>query len=76
MAGRNISVTHEALGVVRVQRTTGMMGEIIGMAAAICVDKNCLPKNIYTDYLSDLKVMIRGGVPKIINKDLSEINPN
>jgi len=25
MAGRDISVTHEALGTVRVQRTTGMM---------------------------------------------------
>ncbi len=33
MAGRNISVTHVALGTVRVQRTTGMMGEVLGMAA-------------------------------------------
>ena len=34
MAGRNISVTHIALGTVRVQRTTGMMGEVLGMAAS------------------------------------------
>src|SRR5262249_3122306 len=31
MAGRDISVTHEALGAVRVMRTCGMMGEITGM---------------------------------------------
>ena len=36
MAGRDISVTHEALGAVRVQTTTGMMGEIVGMAAMLC----------------------------------------
>ncbi|MGA1130584.1 MAG: FAD-dependent oxidoreductase, partial [Chthoniobacterales bacterium] len=35
MAGRCISVTHEALGTVRVMKTCGMMGEIVGMAAAI-----------------------------------------
>jgi hypothetical protein len=72
MAGRNISVTHEALGVVRVQRTTGMMGEIVGMAAAICIDKGCLPKNVHSEYLADLKNMMKAGVPKIIYKDLSE----
>ena len=37
MAGRDISVTHEALGPVRVMRTCGMMGEIVGKAAWICV---------------------------------------
>jgi len=36
MAGRDISVTKYALGAVRVQPTTGMMGEIVGMAASIC----------------------------------------
>lgn len=35
MAGRNISVTHVALGTVRVMRTTGMMGEVVGMAASV-----------------------------------------
>ena len=36
MAGRNISVTHVALGTVSVMRTTGMMGEVVGMAASLC----------------------------------------
>ena len=34
MAGRNISVTKTGLGPVRVMKTCGMMGEIVGMAAA------------------------------------------
>ena len=37
MAGRNISVTHEALGTVRVMRTCGMMGEVVGKAASLCI---------------------------------------
>ncbi|MCH8288650.1 MAG: FAD-dependent oxidoreductase, partial [Candidatus Marinimicrobia bacterium] len=36
MAGRDASVTHEALGTVRVMRTGGCMGEIVGMAAGLC----------------------------------------
>jgi len=33
---KHISVTHEALGAVRVMRTTGMMAEIVGMACSLC----------------------------------------
>ncbi|MEI6074852.1 MAG: FAD-dependent oxidoreductase [Verrucomicrobiota bacterium] len=35
MAGRNVSVTHAALGTVRVMGTTAIMGEAAGVAAAI-----------------------------------------
>ena len=62
MAGRNISVTHLALGTVRVMRTTGMMGEVVGMAAAICVKKKCLARDIYTKYFDDLVVLMKKGV--------------
>lgn len=61
MAGRDISVTHEALGAVRVMRTTGCMGEITGMAAAICDRHNCLPRDVYTNYLGELKELMRRG---------------
>jgi hypothetical protein len=46
------------------------------MAAAICIDKGCLPKEVHTKYLADLKNMMKAGVPKIIYKDLSEDNSN
>lgn len=34
MAGRNISVSHIALGTTRVMRITAMMGEVVGLAAS------------------------------------------
>ncbi|MBR1926496.1 MAG: FAD-dependent oxidoreductase [Bacteroidales bacterium] len=46
MAGRDISVTHAALGTIRVMRTGGMMGEVIGMAASICKDHRCSPRAV------------------------------
>jgi hypothetical protein len=63
MAGRNISVTHVALGTVRVMRTTGMMGEVVGMANAIMKEHQCLPKDVYSDHLAQLKQLMTEGVP-------------
>ena len=39
MAGRNVSVTHAALGTVRVMGTTAIMGEAAGVAAAIGLER-------------------------------------
>ena len=64
MAGRNISVTHVALGTVRVMRTTGMMGEVVGMAASLCRRHGCMPRQIYQDHLSELKELMQKGVGK------------
>jgi hypothetical protein len=62
MAGRDISVTHVALGTVRVQRTTGMMGEVVGMAASICKQHDVMPRGVYESHLEDLKALMRRGV--------------
>jgi len=59
MAGRNISVTQGALGAARVQRTTGMMGEVVGKAASICIGKDVLPRDVYQKYLSELKLLMK-----------------
>lgn len=64
MAGRNISVTHVALGTVRVMRTTGMMGEVVGMAATICIQEDCSPREVYMNKLDLLKSFILMGVPQ------------
>jgi len=58
MAGRDISVNHEALGTVRVMKTGGMIGEVVGKAAAICVKHNCTPRDVYHNYLDELKVLM------------------
>ena len=64
MAGRDVSVTHEALGTVRVMRTCGMMGEIVGMAASICKKHDTTPRGVYKDYLDELKKLMKAGVGK------------
>ena len=61
MAGRDISVTHVAFGSIRVMRTCGMMGEVVGMAASVCSKRGVLPRDIYTDYFEDLKALMRKG---------------
>jgi hypothetical protein len=64
MAGRCISVTHVALGTVRVMRTCGMMGELVGMAASLCKKYNTDPRGVYEEHLSKLKRLARTGVGK------------
>ena len=64
MAGRNISVTHVALGTVRVMRTTGMMGEVVGMAASLCTKYHTTPRGIYEQYLDQLKHLMKEGIGK------------
>lgn len=65
MAGRNISVTHAALGTIRVMRTGGMMGEVVGMAASICKSESTTPRGVYQHHLSTLKTMMEKGVGKL-----------
>ena len=62
MAGRDISVTHIALGTTRLMRTHGMMGEVVGMAAAVCKKHGCDPRGVYTDHLDELKALMEKGV--------------
>ena len=63
MAGRNISVTHVAFGSIRVQRTTAMMGEVVGMAVSICNNHQVMPRQVYLDYLGELKELMKKGIP-------------
>ncbi|MBN2506158.1 MAG: FAD-dependent oxidoreductase [Verrucomicrobia bacterium] len=59
MAGRCISVTHEALGTVRVMKTGGMMGEVVGKAASLCIKYQRLPRAIHHSHLDELKDLMR-----------------
>lgn len=59
MAGRCISVTHEALGTTRVMKTCGMMGEVVGKAASLCTQFACMPRDVYDQHLEALKELCR-----------------
>ena len=58
MAGRDISVTRDALGAVRVMCTCGIMGEIVGKAAWICVRHQTTPRGVYDSHLPLLKELM------------------
>ena len=49
---------HGWLGTVRVQRTTGMMGEVVGVAAHLCKKEDCLPRDIYEHHLEEFLELV------------------
>lgn len=55
LGGRLISATHVAFSALRVMRTLGQLGEVAGIAAGLCVQKNCLPSDVYYTYLNEFK---------------------
>lgn len=61
MAGRDISVSHIALGTTRVMRTTAMMGEVVGLAASICHDEGLTPRDIYEKAFDKLRALMEKG---------------
>lgn len=63
LGGRLISTSHVAFSAVRVMRTLGMLGEVAGLAASLCVKYGCVPRDIYRMHLEELKELLRRGVP-------------
>jgi hypothetical protein len=55
MAGRNVSVTHVALGTTRVQSTIATFGQAAGTAAALCLQHKTTPRGIYREHLKELQ---------------------
>lgn len=54
-AGRNISATHAAMSSTRVMSTCAILGQAVGTAAAIAVQRQTTPRGIYTDHLAELQ---------------------
>lgn len=55
MAGRDVSVSHVALGGVRVMRTCCLMGQAAGTAAAIAVKEYTTPRGVYEKHIDQLQ---------------------
>ena len=75
MAGRDVSVTHEALGTARVMRTGGCMGEIVGMAASLCKRHGVDPRGVYEKHLDGLKELMRAGAGKAAPVPAGAVDP-
>ncbi|GGI44773.1 hypothetical protein GCM10008018_08770 [Paenibacillus marchantiophytorum] len=76
MAGRNVSVTHAALGTVRVMATTALMGQAVGIGAAIALDKGIAVHDIYKDAIHDVQqTLLRDGcfLPNIRNEEVRDV---
>lgn len=54
-AGRNISATHIAFGSSRVMGTCASVGQAAGIAAALCVEHDVSPREIYRNHLKQLQ---------------------
>jgi hypothetical protein len=62
LGGRILSTSHVAFSSIRVMRTLGQLGEVVGIAAGICKKHDCKPREIYTTYLDELKEGLEKGV--------------
>lgn len=62
MAGRNVSVTHAALGTVRVMATTSLMGQGLGMAIAVAQSKGLDLGQLNSEHFGEIKQnLLRAG---------------
>ncbi|NCA10514.1 FAD-dependent oxidoreductase, partial [bacterium] len=59
MAGRCVSVTHEALGTVRVMKTCGMMGEVVGKAASVAVKHGATPRGVHEKHWGEMHDLLQ-----------------
>ena len=62
LGGRLVSASHVAFGSLRVMRTLGQLGEVVGLAAAVCREKNCTPRQVYTHHWEAMKKKLEAGV--------------
>lgn len=71
MAGRNISATKLAMGSTRVMGTCAIGGQAVGIAAAMCINLNCLPRGILNHMHSLQQALLKEDcyIPNLSNCD-------
>ena len=57
-AGRNISGTHAAMSATRVMATCAIIGQAVGIAASIAVNKDLTPRGVYEKEIKNLQQML------------------
>lgn len=72
MAGRNISVSHVALGSTRVMATCGLCAQAVGTAAALCLKYSCDPADISTNHVEELQKMLHDSDVLLPYKEVPE----
>ena len=75
-AGRHVSVTHIALGTVRVQGTLATLGQAAGTAAAMCVEHDMTPRQLGRGRIADLQQLLLKHdqyIPELKNQDPADL---
>jgi hypothetical protein len=75
-AGRCASVTHLALGTVRVERTLASLGQAAGTAAALCVKYDCDPRVLRQNHMTELQQTLLKNdqfIPGVSNQDPGDL---
>lgn len=76
MAGRQISVTHVALGSTRLMATCATTGQAVGTASYLCKKYNISPREVYREHLKELQQLLLKQdcyIPQIENEDPEDI---
>ena len=76
LAGRDISVTHVALGSVRLMGTCAAMGQAVGTCAWLCKKSNILPREVYPTSIESLQQQLLKDdqyVPGVKNEDPADL---
>lgn len=58
LAGRDISVSHVALGSTRVMNTCAVIGQAVGTAAALCLQHATTPRGVYERHIDNLQQLL------------------
>ncbi len=75
-AGRHASVTHVALGSVRVQSTLATLGQATGTAAAMCLKYDVTPRVLGRDRITELQQTLLKQdqyIPNLPNEDPNDV---
>lgn len=76
MAGRQISVTHVALGTTRLMGTCATIGQAVGTAAYLCKKYNIFPRELYNKNIVELQQLLLKQdcyIPKMRNNDEDDL---
>lgn len=76
LAGRNISVTHVALGTTRLMATCAIIGQAAGTAASLCVKHGKTPREVGRDHIRELQQLLLKQdcyIPGVRNEDPEDL---
>jgi len=76
LAGRNISVTHIALGSTRLMGTCAILGQTVGTAVSICKKYSIFPRDIFPNHIKELQQeLLKDGcfIPGVRNEDENDL---